>query len=362
MSVVLAILAVAIVALALFLAGGRWVSTRVRLDEARSDRILRRASKRCGLILLLLVVVLIGGTFFVRHRLGPVRSALIFYLLPLLWLWTAVLGSSWLQIKARGLDVGLLRFHRFDLFISYLQIGQRLPFLSAAMAASADLGRGSRLIPEIALHFAIALLLGYLGRRLVVHHLMELEPFPDETLLGEVEGVARERGVRLRGARIVPTEGGQSVNALACTSSRVIYVAEGLYRGLDHDGVKAVLLHELGHFEQRFTNSIRNMAVLGSPAAFWAVRSTLESGLPPGLAVRYAAVIVVLWLAGILLTRSLYHQAEHRADRFAERHGTRGALALALRGMYERNRMDDTEKSAQHPALRERLRLLEDAR
>jgi Zn-dependent protease with chaperone function len=359
MSVVAAILAFAIVTLGVYLGAGWWVSSRARRREDRSDRILRRALDRSNMLVMLTLALLLGATLGARSLLSPFRSAVILYLLPLLWLWAATLGVSWLQIRARRLEAGLLRFSRFDLFTNYLTIGQRLPFVSAALAASSDLSRGADLLPEIALHFGIALLLGYLGRWLVVRHVVALETFPDASLIDEIGEVARGCDIRLRGAYLIPTERGQSVNAFAATSSRVIYVAEGIYRGLDRGEVKAVLLHELGHFAQRVTNVFRNLAVVGTPVAIWAFLAAFESRMTSLHAWLHGAAVAALWLAASRLTSLVYRFAEHRADRFAERHGRPGALASSLRKLYERNRVERTESGSRHPSLRDRLEVLE---
>ena len=361
MGFVLTVPAFLLLTAAVYLVAGRWVSARVRRDDGRADRVLRRASRRCSLILLGLALLACGAVLALREGLGELQSVLLLYLLPLLWLWASVLGASWLAIKAHRLEAGLWRYHRFDLFSAYLMGGQQLPFISAALAASSDLTRGADLLPGLAAHFLAALILGLALRWIVVNRLVELRPLPDAPLFREIERVAGSSRIRLRAVHLVPTERGQSVNAIAATSSRAIYVAEALYRGLDRDEVRAVILHELGHLGQHVTNTFRDLAVLGLPAAFWLALAPPESDMPLLQTSIHEGAVVILTLVGIRLSRFVYHASEHRADLFAERHGSPGALARSLEKLYERNRRTDTEAGDRHPALRERLRALEEA-
>ena len=95
---------------------------------------------------------------------------------------------------------------------------------------------------------------------------------PMRRLHAQIREVAARTGARLRAAVLVATERGQSVNAVAATSSGTIYLAEGLWEGLEGEEVRAVLLHELGHFAQRWTNVYRNVSVVIMPAAVWLAR------------------------------------------------------------------------------------------
>jgi len=354
MSSLLAVSAFLLVSAAVYLVAGLRLSGRARRERIRAERALSRAGRRAALLLRVALGATCAAVYLLKSRTGPIPSALLLYLLPLLWLWCSALGTSWLEINARGLDTGLWRYHRFNVFLAFLLGGQRLPFLSAALAAPSDLSRGVDLLPGLAAHFVAALALGVGLRWLVVERLVELRPFPDPTLLREVERVAVQNRIRLRAVVLVPTERGQSANAVAATSSRVVYVAEALYRGLSREEVRAVLLHELGHLGQHAANLFRDLAVLGVPAALWAVLAAIRAGEP-----LLGVGALALLLAGFWVARLVYHAAEHRADLFAERNGTRGALASALGELYVRDPRADGESDVRHPSLESRLKALE---
>jgi len=350
-------LAISIAMIAVYLGAGYWLSLRKRRSGERVDRALHRALFRSQVT----VAALLGlGALHFRSDWGalpePIRVVSL-YAVPLLWLWGTVLGGSWLELRARGLDESLLRFYRFNLFTVFLMSGQRVPLLSAALAVPVDLATGKT---AILAHFGAAVLLGLLLRAWVVLVVARISPYPDRRLAVRVREIARMAGVKVRGVFQVRTERGQSVNAFASTTSRLIYVAEGMREGLERDEVKAVLLHEVGHLDQRATNLFRNLAALWLPLAIWLARAGLRAESPERYELLAGAVLLALFAR--LLTRAVFHSSEIRADRFAARWSPPGALASALRKLYDRNLvLEVSDRRQSHPALEERLRLLEES-
>ncbi len=344
---------------ALYTIAGWWLGARVRHAEDKADRILLRALRRTDLIQGIAALAAVAALLRLRPALGTFLFTAVAFILPFFWVWAIVAGSSWLELVARGLEVPLSRFHRFNLFVSFLRYGQRIPLFSAAVTAPAAFSGGWDLAAGIALHFALALLVGFCVRRAVLAWLVEIRPFPDRPLSEEIRALAAGLGVRLRGLRLVRTERGQAVNALAATSSGTVYVAEGLREGLERDELRAVVLHEVGHLTQRFTNLLLNLSFLGLPAVLWAVRALLAERLPPAAVVLSLAALVLLLLLGKGIVDLAARGAERRADAFAERHGTPGALRSALVKMYGWSLLPSSGRKRRrfsHPALRERLR------
>jgi Zn-dependent protease with chaperone function len=294
-----------------------------------------------------------------RDSLGPVVTSAVLYFVPLWWLAAGVLGSTRLELTARGLRTGLHRFARFNLFTAFLMGGQALPFLSAAFAAPADDASAGEILTGLALHAAIATGLGLGLRHLIVRKLMKVRPFPDEGIEARLREVAREARVRFRSLLLVRHERGQAVNAVAATSSGKIYVAEGLVRGLDREELIAVLLHEVGHFGQPVATRLRNLGALGIPVAIWLLRA--RGWIWPEHPERFTIWVVVGLLLGGLLLYRITHRSEVDADRFAERWAEPGALVRALRKLYAaappRRRLIDTGRD-DHPALLRRISLL----
>ena len=167
-----------------------------------------------------------------------------------------------------------------------------------------------------------------------MNRIVKVRPFPDQRLAVEVRAVARQAKIHLRGILLVATEPGQFVNAIAATTSRFIFVAEGLWKGLDREEVRAVLLHEVGHLGQYILNAIRSVSVFGWPVLLWSLRVVGRSAPDMKTAILNAAGLVLIGLAGFGLLHLLSETAERRADRFAETHGTPGTLASALRKLH----------------------------
>lgn len=362
--VLLAATGFAIFTVALYALAGRWVSQRTRRAEGLTDRILLRAHRRTLLILCSVTLLTVLAVLAAKPELPRAFGVAAAYFGPFLWIWALVAGTSWLELAARGIETDLWRFHRFDVFATFLLMGQRIPFFSAAFVASADLATGREVLGSLGLHFLLALLLGVALRWLVVHRLVRTRPFPDLVLETDVVRTADRAGVRIRGILLVPTERGQSVNAVAATSSRTIFVAQGLVEGLEREELRAVLLHELGHFAQPLTNAFRNAAVLGWPLVIWGLRALPSLGFRGGTAPAMIGLFT-LGIAGSLLARAVYHASERRADRFAERWSPPGALASALRKLYDRPTtlgVPSRRSSHRHPALEARLRDLDGSR
>jgi Zn-dependent protease with chaperone function len=356
--VLLAATGFAIFTVALFALAGRWVASRTRRAEHLTDRILLRAHRRTLLILCAVTLLGIVAVLLARPRLPRAFGIVAAYTGPFLWIWALVAGASWLELAARGIDTDLWRFHRFDVFATFLLMGQRIPFFSAACVAGADLTVGGATAASLGMYFLIALLFGVALRWLVVHRLVRTRPFPDLVLETDIVRTADRSGVRLRQILLVPTERGQSVNAVAATSSRTIFVAQGLVEGLERGELRAVLLHELGHFAQPLTNAFRNAAVLGWPLVIWGLRALAGSGMGRGTAPAMIG-LVALAVGGSLLARMIYRSSEIRADRFAERWSPPGALAAALRKLYERPvtlGLPMRRSTHRPPALDERLK------
>jgi Zn-dependent protease with chaperone function len=273
---------------------------------------------------------------------------------PLVWLWLVVLGMSWLELRVRGLTASLWRFHRFNLFVAFLMYGQRIPLLSAALAAPADLSPGTGLLFPVGLHLLVAILLGLLLRFLLLTVVVPVRPYPDRRLAVKVREVARTASVRLRGIFLVPTERGQSVNAIAATSSRIIFVAEGIRDGLDAREAQAVLLHELGHLAQPVKNAVLNAAGFGWPVLIWCYRALLDGGAEGYGPLELGAVALVIGAAGSMAVRVVAMAAERQADRFAARWGSPGALASALVKMFEHGSLT-SRPGHRHAVVADRL-------
>jgi len=336
-----------------------YVSRRSRRDGFRSDFALNRAAERASWLLFLGYALFFLFVADSREELGPLLTSVLLYFLPVFWLVVGVLGATRLELNARGIPTGLLRFARFNLFTAFLMGGQPLPFLSAAFAAPADVSAGTAILPGIALHVAIATGLGLLLRHLIVRRMMSIGPFPDEGIEARIRDVAREAKVRFKALEQVHHERGQSVNAVAATSSGTIYVAEGLYEGLGRDELIAVLLHELGHFAQPLSIHLRNLSALGVPLAVWFLRA--QAHILPEAAFLVSLSVIGFLLSGYLLVWWVGRRSEVLADRFAETWGAPGALVRALRKLFAgnppRRSLLDTSKDT-HPALSKRIALL----
>jgi len=342
----------------LYAGSGWYVALRIRGSEARADRILGRA------VTLMLLALLAALLLILWHRRenGPLLTTALAYAAPLGWFAATVLGNSHLEIRARGLECGLLRFARFNLFLGFLLGGQALPLLSAALLVPTDPARPGEILAGAAFHLLFALALGLLLRRVTLEHVVSPGEFPDEELVRDLRRAADRAGVKLNAVRQVPTERGQSLNALAATTSRTIYVAEGLREGLEREELRAVLLHEIGHFAQTVTNFLRNAAALGLPLVVWTVRAVPAWRPDPGGRTTLLLLLLFLCAAGILFARRVFHRSEIRADAFAGRWGDPAMLASALRKLYRWNlasRGRGSRGDASHPGLRERLALLE---
>jgi Zn-dependent protease with chaperone function len=335
MTLPFAIVGLLVFSVALFGTAGAVVRARAAGRRGRVSPLLYRMSRRCAILLLLatgLVLLVVDPP-----RMSPFARALLIYLGPLALFETWVLGTSWLEIRARGISSGLWRFHRFNLFTTWMLYGQRLPFLCAAVAAPADLSRAAVLLPNIVLHLLIAMVLWASIRRFVETWLLPVTEIRDEGLLADLHTVAAGEGIRLGAVRLVATERGQSVNAIAATSSGSIYVAEGLRDGLDREELKAVLLHEVAHLGQKKTNVFRDVTAFCWPAAIWVARGVPGLALSRTLSFAIVAGVIGAALLWDALVRTVDEQAERRADRFADRLGTPGALASALAKMYARD-------------------------
>jgi Zn-dependent protease with chaperone function len=279
------------------------------------------------------LTVLCVRAIFEAEVARPVLVILI-YAVPLLFTWGVVAGASWLEVRAYGVRSGLWRFHRFNLLSGFMAIGQRVPYFSAAVAISADLDSETSILPSAILHFLIATGIGWAARWVVMNRIVSVRPFPDQRLAVEVRAVARAARIRLRGILLVATEPGQFVNAIAATTSRFVFVAEGLWRGLDREEVRAVLLHEVGHLGQTFINAIRMISLFWWPALLWGLRVVGLSSPDVKTALLHAAGLLLIGLAGSGLMYLLSEASERRADRFAENHGKPGMLASALRKLH----------------------------
>lgn len=319
----------------LYAFAGRWVAVRARRAEHLTDRVLLRAHRRTVLLYCAVSFLAVVGVLATEPRIPRAAAIAAAWCGPILWLWALVAGASWLEIVARGIDVDLWRYHRFDVFATFLLVGQRLPFFSAAFTARADLHTGAEVLPSVIIHLAAAIAFGVAIRLVVTRLLVRTRDLPDGDLLADVRATAREAGVLFRRIRIVPTERGQSVNAIAATSSRTIFVAEGLVEGLDRHEVRAVLLHEAGHFAQPFANTFRNVAVLGWPAVVYGIRA-LPGLVPPAWVIPAAIGLLAAGVGGSVLAREVYRRSEVNADRFAARLSAPGDLASALRKLFER--------------------------
>jgi Zn-dependent protease with chaperone function len=359
--VLLALLAFGGFAFAFYLTAGWWAASRFREDRDPEDRFLSRAIFRAFWMFLLGTGLLVWIAAHSRPDLPLGAWVTLLYVLPLLWGWVMVLGSSWIEMRARDLGVGLWRFHRFNLFAAYMLWGQRIPFFSAAVAAPLFVLRGASLLPTAGLHLALAFAVGWAARVLVVNVLVGVLPFPDSRLAVEVRAAAREAGIRLRGVLLVPSEPGQSVNALVASSSRIIYVAEGLWKGLERDELRGVLLHEVAHLGQPLTNVFRNLSVFGWPivlATGQIVVAAASSGFRAAIGL---LLLLLLGLAGSALTRKVLEEAETGADLFAESAGRPGALGSALRKLYSGDLTPPGRRLAEEGSVRiqARLRALE---
>jgi Zn-dependent protease with chaperone function len=346
----------------IYFVAGIYLRRRATRDGDRLELALHRSIERTSWVFLAVCIAFFLIVAESRTALGPVLTSVLLYAIPVYWLVASVLGASRLEHRSRGLRSGVLRFSRFNLFSSFLMGGQTLPFLAAAFAAPVDPEAGPALAGWLALHVAIAIAIGLVLRRLVVRRLVRPRPFPDEAIEARVRKAAKKNGIRLNEILVVPHERGQSVNALAATTSRTIYVAEGLRDGLDRDELQAVLLHELAHFGQPLTNLIRNLSVPGLAAAIWLSRARwhldLEENLVAGLAV------LGFLVSGFVFVRFVCRRSESLADRFAEEWGTPGALARALKKLYSKNlrrRQLYDSRAATHPGLEHRLAALRDS-
>ncbi len=279
------------------------------------------------------LTILCVRAIFEAEVARPILVILI-YAVPLLFTWGVVAGASWLEVRAYGVRSGLWRFHRFNLLSGFMAIGQRVPYFSAAVAISADLRTGSGLIPSAFLHFLIATAIGWAARWVVLNRIASVRPFPDQRLAVEVRAVARGERIRLRGILLVATEPGQFVNAIAATTSRFIFVAEGLWKGLGREEVRSVLLHEVGHLGQTFINAVRMISLFWWPALLWALRVVGLSAAGPKTALLHAIGLLLIGLSGSGLMYLLSEASERKADRFAEKHGKPGMLASALRKLH----------------------------
>jgi Zn-dependent protease with chaperone function len=332
--VALGLLAFGGYALAFYTVAGWWASVRFRDGGDPEDRFLSRAIYRAHGLFLAGTALLVWWSCHSPPRVGAVIAIVSVYAFPLLWAWVVVLGSSWIEMRARGLGLGLWRFHRFNLFAGFMLWGQRLPFYSAAVVAPRLVLLGADPAPTLALHLALAVAVGWAARWVLVRRVVGVRSFPDPRLAVEVRAAARNAGIRLRGALLVPTEPGQSLNALVATSSRIIYVAEGLWRGLGREELRGVLLHEVGHLGQPVTNVFRNLAVLGWPAIIAAGQVAGSRAVSDLRAVAALFLLILLGVAGSQLTRMVQQEAETGADLFAAEMGSRAALMSALRKLY----------------------------
>jgi Zn-dependent protease with chaperone function len=357
--VLLVAAAVTVLGTVLYAAAGRHVTRKAQEAEGPIDRTLARVSRRTTRLFFALCV---AAGFFVQFvppappaafRVGAAYAA------PLLAGLLAVLGASHVEIRGRGLRTSVLRFGRFNVFTEYLLVGQRVPWFSAALAAPADLSQGGDLLPAILPHLAAAAVLAW-GLRILLVRFAGVRPLPDGRLAVAVRAAAREAGIRLRGVLLVPTEPGQSVNAVAATSSRYIFVAQGLVEGLRRDEVRAVLLHEAGHLGQRVTNLFRSLSTLMWPAFVWCAFAlqTLpaDTVVAPVPRVLEIALILAAW-GWWALGRALEAGAERRADEFAVKQGDPRALSAALRKIYAYASPERAEQRRGHrSSLGDRLR------
>jgi Zn-dependent protease with chaperone function len=333
--VAIAALLVAVIGFALFCVAGRYAARHRAGAAARIDRILGRTVRRARAAFLSIAALAAAAVVWLDPLMPESFRVAVIYAAPLLAGWGSVLGTSWLQIRGRGLPSGLLRFHRFDLFSAYLLMGQRLPYFSAALAIPV---RGSVWWPALFHLLAATVLVRAL--RLCLSRLAGVRPLPDARLVVEVRAAARFAGIRFRGALLVPTERGQSVNAVAATSSRLVFVAQGLAEGLNREEVRAVLLHEVGHLGQRFANAWRSLSFLGWPTLILLLRAGLvseEAPLPRETWPRGTVLVGLLAAAGLaaaLVGRLADRWSERDADDFARRHAGGRHLASALRKIY----------------------------
>jgi Zn-dependent protease with chaperone function len=329
-----------------------------RALSANSGRRHARVARFCFLSYLAaaaLTVLCVRSIF--EPRLPRFILIILIYVIPLLWIWGAVVGASWLEVRAWGVRSGLWRFHRFNVLHGYLLFGQRVPYFSAAVAIPADITLGTGLIGGILLHLALATAIGWGVRWIVVSRLVNVRPFPDQRLAVELRTAARDAGIHLRGVLLVATEPGQFVNAVAATTSRFIFVAEGLWRGLDREEVRAVLLHEVGHLGQPILNGLQNLALLGWPILLWGLRAVGMASADLQTALLRSAGLLLAGIVGSRIMRFVSDWGERRADRFAEERAAPGALSgalIRLSGLLPGGTED--------PALRNRLSVLEPAR
>ena len=155
-------------AVVFYVLAGRWVARRVISGTGDRDRILSRAVRRAFLLFLAGSAVILLCTLLAVPRIPLSAWAVLVYLLPLLWAWVTVLGSSWMEMRALDLSAGLWRYHRFNLFSAFMLRGQRIPFFSAAVAAPTYVLTKGNLWITTGLHLAVATGLGWLVRYLVV--------------------------------------------------------------------------------------------------------------------------------------------------------------------------------------------------
>jgi Zn-dependent protease with chaperone function len=279
------------------------------------------------------LTILCVRAIFEAEVARPVLVVLI-YAVPLLFTWGVVAGASWLEVRAYGVPSGLWRFHRFNLLSGFMAVGQRVPFFSAAVAVPAQFDSEEGFLLLVLLHLLIATGIGWAARWVVTNRIVSVRPFPDQRLAVEVRRVAQKARIRLRGVLLVATEPGQFVNAIAATTSHFIFVAEGLWKGLDREEVRAVLLHEVGHLGQTAINAVRAISLFFWPALLWGLRVVGVSSPDVKTALLHAAGLLLIGLAGSGLMYLLSEASERKADRFAEEHGTPGMLASALRKLH----------------------------
>lgn len=142
--------------------------------------------------------------------------------------------------------------------------------------------------------------------------------------------------------------------------ARLIIVANSLKTNLDHDELKTIIYHEIGHHERKHIVKLLGISIILNTIYYFAFHTVLSMDL--SLFYEFIAVAVVGGAGGLMFyyipNKILYH-LEYEADIFSARQCGKEDLSRALVKFDEFTNGDLTRGNINHPNLKKRLKNIE---
>lgn len=303
-----------------------------------------------------------GNPFGRGSSAGAAFAALagIVTILFLFLLTSAALRGSWIRLE-RQVFQSKLSARRFYLAIARAQLITFLPVIALSLCLTFSpslqkLGFGITIVYLVLLGFLSPYLFRLANRK---------SRHKDERLDAIARELGEKSGIVLRSIFLVDDPTGRVSNAFATgllPRFRRVYVTETLVKTCEHDELRAIIGHELGHMKHhdvaKRVGALLVAIWLSQRAESW----LQSSGLLPKLS---AGDSLFLWILCFVPLMSVVigwfsRRAEFRADRYAaELVGDPSIVARALRRIHEESSLPRTFGRWQryllgHPSLEER--------